>query len=225
MSTIKNIKDIRYSNFLLILRRFATLKEYEQQTGLSANFASQLNTRQRNIGDKYARKIETALGLQKNSLDTTNGVLEPRQHYTPTATPQQQLHGLTAEPAAPGPYDGLPQLTWEHLAAQPSSAVNGSHTMTKQKGRFILIVADNSMTPEFTQGMEILIDPSKPARTGDYVIATPKNGAAAKLRQYRNEAGIQRLYALVDRYPDAIEECGEIIGPVIWKRLLQNTYK
>lgn len=112
---MKTAHMIRRENFLALLSRYATNREFADRCELPPAFVSQIKTARRNIGDALARDIERALSLPKAWMDvlhdaSANGhiarepevalspsgqtltrVTEKKAHYPRISTPQVAL--------------------------------------------------------------------------------------------------------------------------------------
>lgn len=106
-----NIKDVRHQHLLEEMAKFgkdelflealnqglATHPDYK--SGFSASYLSQLKVRDRNIGDRTARKLEYGLGLAPNDFDkpaTENdaGLDREFEALVSASTPAQRLRAI-----------------------------------------------------------------------------------------------------------------------------------
>lgn len=85
-----------------------------------------------------------------------------------------------------------PLLSWEASAAWPNRAnpPGGAHppliTQAETGGRvFALAIEDESMSPEFTPGDHVIVDPDVIPQAGDFVVARSADDDAPALRLYR----------------------------------------
>lgn len=67
--SMKTAHMVRRENFLALLSRYATNREFADRCELPPAFVSQIKTARRNIGDALARDIERALSLPKAWMD------------------------------------------------------------------------------------------------------------------------------------------------------------
>lgn len=85
-----------------------------------------------------------------------------------------------------------PLLSWEASAAWPEHThpLGGAQpplvTRMEAGARvFALAIEDESMSPEFTPGDHVIVDPDVSPRTGDFVVARSADDDAPALRLYR----------------------------------------
>ncbi|ECM3181870.1 helix-turn-helix domain-containing protein [Salmonella enterica subsp. enterica serovar Newport] len=123
-----------------------------------------------------------------------------------------------------------PKLTWisagawngEDYVPYPEEWI-GSDINAGENG-FWLEVRGDSMTSQgdfsIFEGMDILVNPSKEAHSGKFVVARLKNSGEATLKQYIEDAGQRFLKPLNPRYPlIPINGNCEIVGVVVEMRM------
>ncbi|WP_110968307.1 helix-turn-helix domain-containing protein [Pseudomonas huaxiensis] len=76
-------------------------------------------------------------------------------------------------------------------------------------GSFIVRVEGKSMEPDFAPGDKVVIDPSMPWKSGDFVLASAPNEPAATLRQINIEGGTVYLFATNPALPDRVIKIDE----------------
>ena len=69
-----NINDIRHKNFIALLAEYSSQIAFSNETGITTGRISHLVTKQRNIGEKSARKIESLAKKPNGWLDKPVGV-------------------------------------------------------------------------------------------------------------------------------------------------------
>ncbi len=119
-----NIKDVRHTHLLAQLAKHDTDEDFltkvnralakrsDYKAGISPSYLSQLKTRERNIGDKTARKFEYALALAENALDVPPEHEEANldkefEKLARSATPAQRRKTIKAIASELTPEDAL----------------------------------------------------------------------------------------------------------------------
>jgi hypothetical protein len=64
-----NVKEIRRQNLKGLIKKYGTQEAFEEASGASANYASQVLNGTRDMGDRYAETIEDGLKLSKGWMD------------------------------------------------------------------------------------------------------------------------------------------------------------
>ena len=83
---------------------------------------------------------------------------------------------------------------------------------------FALPVTGDSMAPDFTEGDHIVVDPSREAISGDFVVAIAKPEDGAILRKLVSDGAVSVLGATNNQYPPLkITKNTKIIGVVVSK--------
>lgn len=153
------------------LRRFRVLRELEgpvqlgKAIGKSASQASDLITGKASFGEKVARSIEVFAQLPENWLDNL-----------------EEDSNISAGPVLRGTVPIISNIQ----AGMFKEFVDNNYPGDEQQERiatgvpvnkhtFALRVVNDSMEPEFKEGMVLIVEPEMDAMPGDYVIA--KNGS------------------------------------------------
>lgn len=94
-----NVKDIRRQN-LVFLTKDITLEEFEDRSGASAAYATQVINGFREMGDRYAKTIQDGLKLPAGWMDKLHGEDEAKEAVMPNLVNQrkkiQNVKHLTA---------------------------------------------------------------------------------------------------------------------------------
>ncbi|WP_020208257.1 LexA family transcriptional regulator [Gilvimarinus chinensis] len=78
-----DIKEIRRQHLLRSISQFGSIEALADRTGANSKHVSQLKNGTRNIGDRFARKMEAALGLSVGDWDKSPlSVAEPSGEYS-----------------------------------------------------------------------------------------------------------------------------------------------
>jgi SOS-response transcriptional repressor LexA len=206
---------------LLINERFSGHQvDLARAINRSPNVVWQYLSGHRVIGEKFARHVESCLGLPRGWLDDAHSAGPPPGRRIPVIDfIQAGRFAETIDSCSPG--GGL-----EEIAADPELA--------RELGpnAFALVVRGLSMTPEFQPGDLVVVDPGVPVRPGDIVVAKLQNEDSATLKKYRDRgrspAGdpVIELVPTNDDYPVLVltaDNPGRIVGPVIeHRRRLRN---
>lgn len=62
-------KEFRHGHLLSIIKKYGSIERLAAATGMNPQHLSQLKNKTRGIGDKTARKIESALGMPEGAMD------------------------------------------------------------------------------------------------------------------------------------------------------------
>jgi len=213
-----SIHDVRHAHLLALERQFGSLKSIERASGgaLSANYLSQLKNRSREMGDRYAREIEAALGLATGALDLASG----GEHAS-------RLDRVMDRPdvGARGGIRHVPLLSWaqiERNGASPWEPVEWLPLCGPAGPRaFALRVVGDAMSapdadPSFPPGTLIVIDPDVLLSPGCYVVARLRGEPAATFKQLVRDGGRRLLKPLNPRYPlIELAQGTELVGVVV----------
>ncbi len=69
-----NVKDVRRQHLATAIDKFGSIEALADATGTNPKHLSQLRNGHRNIGDRFARKLEAALSLAPNAWDAPSPV-------------------------------------------------------------------------------------------------------------------------------------------------------
>lgn len=106
-------------------------------------------------------------------------------------------------------------------------AIDGELDQELSMGAFALIVAGNSMAPEFIDGDVVIVDPNVEPWPGDVVVAQLENSEGATIKKYRsrgNDESGRHVFELVpinEDYHTITVSCdnpGYIVGTVVEHR-------
>lgn len=221
-----DIHEIRHTNLLSLDKKHGGLKAIERLTEgrITANYLSQLKTRNRNIGDKAARKLERMLELPEGWMDTIRD--------SDTLASNMLAGSGAFDNAAPAQMvTRVPLVSW--VQAGEWSAVEDPHPRgvseewipvyeRVSRTSFALRVRGDSMTnpngfPTFPAGTTVIVDPQEEARSGRFVIARLTDDLEATFKQLVIEGGQTYLMPLNPRYPriDVDQEmviCGVVVA-------------
>lgn len=115
-------EEVRRTNFFRILReKFSdSPKQFEIDTGYSANMVSQLRNRTKDFGEKVARKIETMAGWERGILDKVNA-------ETPTPQPPSLDQWPSLNAANRSHFEKLNAKTRRELDEAFARMINGAY--------------------------------------------------------------------------------------------------
>lgn len=199
----------------LKLVRIQRLKQFAQMRGLNGPVAigkaigkktaqaANLLSGVASFGEKVARSIEEHAGLETGWLDS----LTDEQNTEPGPLIGGRVPILSPVQA------GMYKEHVDNLHPGDGEAELIATTVPVKRHTFALRVTGDSMEPEFTEGMVLVVEPEMDPHPGDYVIAgTP--GGETTFKKLTRDAGEWYLTPLNDRYP--IKPLGEqsIIGVV-----------
>jgi SOS-response transcriptional repressor LexA len=158
----------------------------------------------RPIGEKVARDIEVALMLPRGWLDN--------EHETQGNTsPAPEIKG--AVPLLSSVQAGAYKEHTDNFHAGDGGMELIATSVPVRAHTFALRVSGDSMEPEFTDGMILIVEPELDAQPGDYVIA--KNGSEeTTFKQLIKDGADWYLKPLNARYPIKPLGDSQIIGVV-----------
>lgn len=226
------IRTIRRRNFLSLLSRYETNREFADAVGRAPAFVSQIKTGRRNIGDDVARDIERAFVLPEGWFDVSHDEVNEQ------ATAARTANSTTLTPVT-GHRRTIPIISYIQ-AGEPKEVVDAyaagnGETITVEGAvvdnlgvhAFALEIQGDSMLPDFRPGEVVVVDPDAPVRPGDIVVAKLDRDEKATLKKYR-ERGVDakgwpiiELKPLNDDYAPVVMDAdnpGKIIGPVVEHR-------
>lgn len=166
----------------------------------------------KNIGEKMARHIETALGLPLNYLDDSRhlGAQEPQGaneiNNAAVISPAQRMLPVVGQASAGTLIDNIEEADIEEWVYAPGPCGEGA---------FVLRLEGISMEPDFYSGDRIVIDPSLEWKSGDFVFARRNCSNTGTFKQLKYEDGV---YYLCATNPDwkpkylALDEEWQIVG-------------
>lgn len=140
-------------------------------------------------------------------------------------TVAQLMGGSGNSNAAPGPdVRGLVPLLSDVQAGNYRELVDNFHpgdggeemvptTVPVKRHTFALRVTGDSMTPDFTAGMVLIVEPDMDAHPGDFVIARNPDGETT-FKKLTKDDGELYLRPLNDHYPTRLLGLSKVIGVV-----------
>lgn len=222
-NSVMDIKQIRKLHLCKAVDAYGTIKALADATGADASHLSQLNSGHRNIGDKFARKMEDALGLEYGAWDQP-----PKERHEIGERPEAYKNTTPAEIKGWIPLISYVQAgQWteaidlyapgyaEHVL--PTTAPHSLHTFALQVEGASMTLPAGVEGRSFPHGMIIYVDPEKEALPGDYVVARYNGDDRVTFKRLMTEEGRPILVPLnPDRqnYPIIRDEF-EVIGKVI----------
>lgn len=104
--------EFRHAHLLLLIEQCGSVDAFAEKVGLAPSYASQLKTSKRGVGNKTARKIESAMGLPRGIMDTPPGLNTSLELGTLLASmPEDQaIEAITQSLGEISP-EGLKKLT------------------------------------------------------------------------------------------------------------------
>jgi len=208
-------KATRIANMTALMGLYKADKDFAEAAGIPAALVSQLKNGSRDIGDKLARKIETAFGKMPGWLDADHS-------YRVKEGPASNI--------ADGPvnYGLIPLISW--VKAGNFSEVIDNYApgdadellpcpMRCGASSFALTVDGPSMEPEYRHGDIIYVDPDRAAANGSHVVAKVPYANEAVFKKLVIDSGKTYLEALNPDWPQRIIEVSgqiEIVGVVFF---------
>lgn len=203
---MKTIGEIRRENMLIAQDRVGGAEQLAELADLSAAYLSQIKNKtlesktkkEKQMGDKAARKIEIALGEPVGWMDADHTTdFSQHRNVAPAPVGTRKIPLISYVQAGSwtdtiDPYHPGDAHEWLLTDLELSEYAFG------------LEIKGNSMAPEFNPGDRVIIDPAVSPRPGDFVVA--KNGEEeATFKKYRprgrNEKG-EQVIELAPLNPD-----------------------
>lgn len=199
------------------LKLFASQRGHEGPVALglaigkSPSQASDLTTGKASFGEKVARSIEASADLPQNWLDNLGQ--DPNVSEGPVLRGQVPI----LSDVQAGMYKQ--QIDNNHPGDGGLELISTSVQVNRYT--FALRVQGDSMEPEFTEGMVLIVEPELDPQPGDYVIA--KNGnEETTFKQLIRDGADWYLKPLNSRYPIKPLAESSIIGVV---RAVEKRYR
>jgi len=85
-----NVKEIRRLNLTAIIKNYDTYEAFEEASGASASYASQVVNGTREMGDRYAKTVQDGLKLPEGWLDKLHGEDETKEAALPSLVAQRK---------------------------------------------------------------------------------------------------------------------------------------
>jgi len=194
-----DIKEIRRNNLELAIKKIGSAAKLYAASGVSPSAISQMRSGTKNIGEKIARKIETALTLPVAWMDQAHD--------------SQNIHSNTE----PGPdiSGKVPLISWVQAGAwaevidnfHPGDAEDWIETTAKVSSQsFALRIKGDSMTnphgtPSLPEGSMVIIDPNAHCDNGNIVVARLNDSMEATIKKLVIDGGQRYLKPLNPAYP------------------------
>jgi len=226
---MKELREIRLNNLKQLIEKYGQKRlaeKLDRTDSLLNSYKS--STVKKNIGEKFARHIETTLNLPYGWMDQPHPINQDKDtkiaedrapYYAP---PQNTQEHSNVEPALNPRGELVPIISWVQAGHaseaidlfEPGIADDWIKPSCQTKAHtYALRVQGDSMEPEFREGMILIVEPEMDYLSGDYVIA--KNGdGEVTFKQYVRDLGEEYLKPLNPQYP--IKKLGDykVIGVV-----------
>lgn len=207
-----DIRDTRRARLRALVEQHESAAAFARAHNLDPTYISQLLNKHRQMGEKAARKIEAAIGLPANYMDTP-------APDTPNVREGPKIKGR------------LPLISWVQAGEwceavdifEPGDAEDWLPCPFEHSDNaFCLAVVGQSMAPDYREGEIIAVDPAVDPRHGhDVVCRTPDGTVTFKRLQITPEGTY--LLALNPDWPERMIKvppdthiCGVVIGS--WMR-------
>jgi SOS-response transcriptional repressor LexA len=251
-AVVMDIYAVRTANLRLAIRvrfdgnraRFATV------IGRSPTYVHRLllppdDKHAKNLGEALARQIESKVGLPARWLDDPHqtlddisaaGVQSLRETFASELSSPGVANVAPASLEPPPSARTVPLLPWRApilsahalprtlsppASAPPLPRVAVGADVTERA--FALRVRGDSMAPDFPDGCIIVVDPGRPHRSGDYVVATKPGWNEPTFKRYVLDAGVAYLKSINPAYRQVeIDGATEIVGVVVEMRLTRT---
>ncbi len=173
---------------------------------------------------KHAKVNQSTIGdLERGHTSKTPSVvqiakaLKVSAEWLSTGKGSRELSNVAPAPDLRG---YVPLISWVRAGdfAEAIDDCNNSEcelvpiTVSKGEHTFALSVVGDSMSPDFPEGMRLVIEPNMEAQHGDYIIA--KNGGEATFKQLVRDGGEWYLKPINKQYPTKPLGESRIIGVV-----------
>lgn len=175
-------------------------------------------------GSEFTVQFATACAVRPEWLAEEKGVMRENSHHIKKAEElrvQQMDSPYSNVTPAPNIRGFVPLISWVQ-AGEYCEAIDHADpdddvelvpiTVPKLRHTFALAVVGDSMSPEFPEGMRLVVEPDLQYQAGDYVIA--KNGGEATFKQLVKDSGEWYLKPLNPQYPTKALGEANIIGVV-----------
>jgi hypothetical protein len=239
---LKSIHDTRRENLrALIDRRFGgSQTQLAQAVGLGQpSFVSRLLTEnegtRKNIGNRLARRVEAALGLSPNWLDTPEAGASTGPRYNldldlgfdlVAGQPRKSARALARSLQTQGRVGQAGVFSAAELGqfasiAAALAARPGGETIAVQPAfapqhLLALRLPDDSMAERFPAGSIVVIADDRAPRADDFVVGVPPGSQAASMRHWVEAAERRFLLPLNRAYAAAEASAGyRLLGVVV----------
>lgn len=199
-----DIKAIRLANLRELVSRFDSKRAFADRAAISEGYLYQVDSPapSRSLGHATARRIEKNLGLAPGWMDT------PHEGASVTASPLFESKRVR-----------LVSLEELRKGSEPSGRESVTTDQSVGPRGFAFRVEDGSMSPDFSIGDLVIVDPDLRPRPGDMVIARirTQDETLAVFRKFRARPGGCELVPSNDDFavhaggPDEIEIVGTMI--------------
>lgn len=183
-------KEIRRLRLLELLKSHGTLAAIGEKTETPANYLSTVKNREREMGDKVARRIEEKLGLPKGWMD--------------------RMDDQEAEQVPRVPVVGTAQLGddgyWEETGHPTGHGEGFVRYPSKDKNAYALRVKGDSMRPRIKPGEFVVVEPSHAIVPGDEVLVKTKDGRCmVKVLGFHRNGALELLSINEDHRPITLD--------------------
>lgn len=211
-------KELRRQHLLRAIDAAGSIEKLAATTETNPKHLSQLKNGTRGMGPRIARQMEKHLGLPPSAWDQPLGSDYPQANHAP--------HNVSEGPILSRSVPLISFVSAGNLCQTedpypPGDAEKWIETYIKvTEGMYALKVEGDSMTnplgsPSFTEGMIIIVDPTKRAENGAMVIARDGEGKAT-FKKLSIDGDRSYLVPLNPRYdPIPIQKELHICGVVV----------
>ena len=207
-SKTQDIKEIRLKNLLNLIKQEGSQIAFCRKVDIDSSHISQIKNpnNKKNLGEKLARKIESALNLPTGWMDRdhTNILIKDA---IPLIFKVPILDYIQAGNFTEIGFDGIDPIGWDIVTED-------------LKDTFALIIRGDSMEPTLKEGMTVYIRPQPTAEIGNIIVAQINGDTEATVKRYKKDAGTIYLvpdnkeYDTIKITPDNTKDC-KIIGKAI----------
>jgi len=209
-----DIKQIRLRNLRMLVREAGTIANLARLSSTAPAYLSQiLNSlptstgRPRSVGDKLARKLESAMDKPYGWMDQAN---QARSEASGSA--QQVNYVPLIDESLVSSY------TSRTLSVRDEKAEHIPVPIFVSPGSFAVRVSTDSMEPKFQNGDIIIIDPDIKPKSKDFVLCLDTANNSYTFKQLIEEGQRHFLKSLNPHYPlQELEAQHKLIGKVVYR--------
>lgn len=221
-------KEYRRANLALLLVEFGINQaDMARRLEVEPAYVSALMTGDRNVGDRTARKVESAFNKHEGWLDI------PRHRLSQTQAIYREA--VNVEEVRP-PAASLPLISWVSAGNRSEAfdpyALGAYEALidfdsVASTSAFCLRVRGNSMIrPDgtgFPDGTLIAVEPRRLPKSGDFVVVRFNDDNEAAFKQLFIEGAIKYLRPLNPSYPTLMVSSDAVmVGVVFEKRIVEK---
>ena len=208
-------KERRRQYLLRAIARAGSIEDLAAQTETNPKHLSQLKNGTRGIGDKFCRKMEEKLGLKRGAWDQTLADEDVNVSAGPPLSRSVPLISFVRAGELCETEDPFPPGDAERWIETYIPVTDGMYAL-KVEGDSM---ANPGGSPSFSDGMVIIVDPSRRAENGSLVIARDGDGRATfkKLSLDGDRAYLVPLNPKYDPIPirQELHICGVVVAAQI----------